>query len=277
MNDAGQISVRQPDAVERYKRCSYCGSPLNYAFYFCTVCATPYRPISEVIPPVVPRPLTEGELIRQKVPNIWRVFWTYAAVIFVLALLNYLLFPARQHKVYSYILASAAILLTTVVFQVVFWRSLIVQFRRIGLLNAVVALGLLMLILLLVVNYGITRLILYYSDPADRPESWLETAGLSTPAVFVLFCLMPAVTEEIAFRGLIQHWLHTVLAPWRAIILASALFAALHLSVITAPYLFLVGMLLGWLKWKTNSLYPSILIHMVHNWLVVALFPVLMQ
>jgi len=37
---------------------------LNYAFYFCTVCATPYRPISEVIPPVAPRALTEAEALQ---------------------------------------------------------------------------------------------------------------------------------------------------------------------------------------------------------------------
>jgi membrane protease YdiL (CAAX protease family) len=95
--------------------------------------------------------------------------------------------------------------------------------------------------------------------------------------MFVLLCLIPGITEEIAFRGLIQHWLHTVLRPWRAILLASALFTALHLSILSAPYIFLLGMLLGWVKWKSRSLYPSMLMHIAHNLVLLVVFPVLVQ
>jgi membrane protease YdiL (CAAX protease family) len=49
---------------------------------------------------------------------------------------------------------------------------------------------------------------------------------------------------------------------------------ALHFSVMSAPYLFAVGMLLGWAKQKTGSLYPSIVIHFLHNFLVIAYFHV---
>jgi membrane protease YdiL (CAAX protease family) len=55
------------------------------------------------------------------------------------------------------------------------------------------------------------------------------------------------------------------------VIVASALFAGMHFSVISFPYLFLVGMLLGWTKWKTQSLYPSMLIHFLHNLIVIEL------
>ena len=54
--------------------------------------------------------------------------------------------------------------------------------------------------------------------------------------------------------------------------LASALFTMLHFSVISAPYLFAVGMLLGWTKYRTGSLYPSILLHFLHNYVVVEFF-----
>ena len=87
-----------------------------------------------------------------------------------------------------------------------------------------------------------------------------------------LFCIFPAITEEIAFRGLVQHWLVSAIAPMRALVIASALFMALHFSVLSAPYLFLVGMLLGWAKLKTGSLYPSMLIHFLHNFIVISFF-----
>ena len=34
----------------------------------------------------------------------------------------------------------------------------------------------------------------------------------------------------------------------------------------------LAGNLLGWVKWKTGSLYPSILLHFLHNLIVLEVF-----
>jgi membrane protease YdiL (CAAX protease family) len=45
----------------------------------------------------------------------------------------------------------------------------------------------------------------------------------------------------------------------------------MHFSIISFPYLFCVGMLLGWTKLKTGSLYPSMLIHFLHNLAVIEL------
>ena len=274
--NVGGINARQSDPIAKYEHCSYCGSPLNYTFYFCTVCATPYRPISEVIPPIPPRPLTEGELIRQKVPNVWRVFWTYAVVIFVVVLLNHALYEGQQ-KANALIFGTVCLLLTTVVFEVIFWRSLVVQLKRFRFLTAEVLVGFLILAGLLVVNYGYRWFIVYFLGAEDASDMWLHGSGLSSAAIFVLICLIPGITEEIAFRGLIQHWLQTALKPWRAILLASALFTALHLSVLSAPYIFLLGLLLGWVKYKSGSLYPSMVMHIVHNWVVVSVFPMVMQ
>lgn len=271
------LSTREPESIEKYEYCSYCGSPLHYAFYFCTVCATPYRPIETVIPPVAPRPLTESELIKKKVPNVWKVFWSYAIVIFVIVMLNFGLFEEDQRDVYTLIFGSVCILLTTIVFEIIFWRSLVVQLKHFGFLMAEVWLGFLLLGVLLVVNFGYHSFIIYLMSDKGSSSEWLDKIDLSSWAIFVLLCLLPSITEEIAFRGLIQHWLHTVLKPWRAIMLASALFTTLHLSIVSAPYIFLLGMLLGWVKWKSRSLYPVILMHMVHNWVSITVFPMIMQ
>jgi membrane protease YdiL (CAAX protease family) len=160
---------------------------------------------------------------------------------------------------------------------VIFWRSLVVQLKQFGFLKAEVWVGFLFLVVLLVVNYGYCWFLNYFWGGENLSESWLFQSDLSGTAMFVLICVIPGITEEIAFRGLIQHWLQTVLKPWRAIVLASALFTALHLSVLGAPYIFLLGMLLGWVKWKSRSLYPSILMHIAHNWVCIALFPMIMQ
>jgi membrane protease YdiL (CAAX protease family) len=83
---------------------------------------------------------------------------------------------------------------------------------------------------------------------------------------------MPAIVEEIGFRGIIQHQFEKVVSPGIAIGVASLAFSAAHFSVLSSPYLALVGMLLGWMKWKTGSLYPPILAHFLHNLVVISTF-----
>lgn len=270
----GNISKKEPESPEKYEYCSYCGSRLHYAFYFCTVCATPFRPISEVVAPYTPRPLTESELIKQKVPNVWRIFWSYAILIFFVALLNYALFEKDQDYAYRIILGDVLIVLTTIVFEIIFWRSLVVQFKQTGFLVPEVWLGFLLLFILVAVNLSYHWSI-FMIDKSLTIN--LDKIDLSKWSMFILLCLIPGITEEIAFRGLIQHWLHTVLKPWRAIILTSALFMALHLSIISAPIIFLVGMLLGWIKYKSRSLYPSIIMHILYNWISITVFPIIIE
>ena len=62
------------------------------------------------------------------------------------------------------------------------------------------------------------------------------------------------------------------LTPFKAMVLASALFVTLHFSILSAPYLFALAMLLGWTKYKTGSLYPAMLIHFLHNYVVLEFF-----
>ena len=59
------------------------------------------------------------------------------------------------------------------------------------------------------------------------------------------------------------------LPPRRAIFLSSVLFAAAHFSILSFPYLFLFGVLCGWLLHRTGSVYPGIIIHAAHNFVVI--------
>ncbi len=142
---------------------------------------------------------------------------------------------------------------------------------RFGFTHPAAWLGLLMLGPLLLVNYGYHSWIidLIGEDAAVSHWAKLSEAGLDHGSILFGMCVFPAVTEEIAFRGLLQEWLQRAIKPKRAIIVASFLFTALHFSIISAPYLFCVGAVLGWMKWKTGSLYPSIILHFFHNFIVI--------
>ncbi len=249
--------------------CSYCGATLNPAFYFCTSCGTPYKDISTVVTASMPRPMGEGELIARKAPRVWTVFWTYVAVLVGVAIVGRLFQESRPDL--QLYLNDLAVFVTTCIFAAIYWPSMVVQFRRIGFNHPAAYWGLLMLVGALAVNLGYHALMsrLMPGEGGRGIVEMLVDSGIGRWTLIVTVCLAPAICEEIAFRGLVQHWLQTAIKPWRALLLASALFAAIHGSIISFPILFLVGMLLGWVKLKTGSLYPSMLIHFLHNWIVI--------
>jgi membrane protease YdiL (CAAX protease family) len=252
------------------EHCAYCGAPLYSEFYFCLSCATPYKQPESVLPPVRLAPLTEEELIQRKAPHVAPLFWTYMGVVVGSAILGFVAFGQGSED-YTVILGTAAMFVTTCIFGATHWRSLAVQFRHLGFLRWQAWAGIGLLVPLVALNFGYHGLLQYLGGDSVKMRHNLVEGGLSWPAIVVFFCIMPAVLEEIAFRGLVQHWLQVALKPWRAVVIASALFTVLHFSVLSAPYLLLVGMLLGWTKWKTQSLYPSIAIHFLHNYVVLAL------
>lgn len=253
-------------------RCQYCGAALDLDYYFCRSCATPYQEEERVLPRRYVRILTPGERIQQKAPAVARLFWTYFAVVVGTSVAVQILLgddlPGVALFVFDLVLG-----VTTAFFVVAYGRSLVPQLKRIGFDHWEAWAALLMLLPLLLLNYGYhTWLTDLMGAGGESFFTKLREEGVSEAALLFSICVFPAVTEEIAFRGLVQHWLHVAVPAWTAIALAAALFAAMHFSVLSAPYLFLVGLLLGWARWRTGSLYPSMVIHFLHNFVVLEYF-----
>lgn len=92
-------------------------------------------------------------------------------------------------------------------------------------------------------------------------------------AVFVL-ALIPAVCEELAFRGFILQGLRRDFRTVSAIILSAVLFGLLHVLISVFQQLFnatLLGLVLGLLAVRTRSLWPGVLFHFVNNALAVVI------
>ncbi len=78
------------------------------------------------------------------------------------------------------------------------------------------------------------------------------------------------------FRGAILRSLLTTQRPWVAISLSAFLFALAHLNPAQLPHAFLVGLLLGWMYWRTGSILPGMAYHWANNsaaYVVYNIFP----
>ena len=88
----------------------------------------------------------------------------------------------------------------------------------------------------------------------------------------LIIALIPAIGEELTFRGVLQQSLTRRMNPHLAIILSAAIFSFIHFQFYGfLPRMFL-GMLLGYMFYISDSLWPSILMHFVNNGTVVVLY-----
>lgn len=81
----------------------------------------------------------------------------------------------------------------------------------------------------------------------------------------VLIGLLPAVCEEFAFRGFILSGLRHTGHKWRAILLSSLFFAVSHQVFQQSISAFILGSVLAYIAVQTGSIWPGMLIHLIHN------------
>jgi sodium transport system permease protein len=85
----------------------------------------------------------------------------------------------------------------------------------------------------------------------------------------LLLAVMPAVCEELLFRGWMLAGFAGASPPsrraWAAIAVQAAAFAGFHLLPERMPQTFVLGLVTGWLTLATRSLLPAIVAHAVHN------------
>ncbi len=80
---------------------------------------------------------------------------------------------------------------------------------------------------------------------------------------------MPAICEELLFRGYVQSRLTKRLPPIVAIGIASAVFAVFHLDPVHVVAVFPIGVWMGWLSFRSGSIFPAMLAHLINNVLAV--------
>lgn len=79
--------------------------------------------------------------------------------------------------------------------------------------------------------------------------------------------LLAPLCEELVFRGAILRRLldSSRLKPWWAIALSAGLFALIHMNPAQMPHAFVIGLLLGWMYWRTGSILPGVAFHWANN------------
>lgn len=99
-------------------------------------------------------------------------------------------------------------------------------------------------------------------------ERLMENAGLtSSPSVLVILyaVLFGPIEEELVYRGVALASAQKALPFWAANIFQALLFAVFHMNPIQGIYAFFIGLFLGYVFYRTGSIWISSLLHMLFN------------
>lgn len=84
---------------------------------------------------------------------------------------------------------------------------------------------------------------------------------------FVLTAILPAICEEFLHRGILLHAGKKCGNTRYSLLVSSILFGLMHLNINQFFYATILGALMGYINLVTDSIYPSIIIHFINNFL----------
>lgn len=100
---------------------------------------------------------------------------------------------------------------------------------------------------------------------------WLERAmeamlnGQSKVSTLISVAVLAPIFEEILCRGLVLRGLLKRTSPFLAIVLSALFFAVIHMNPWQAVAAFVIGVLMGWVYYRTGSLKLTMLMHFTNN------------
>lgn len=92
----------------------------------------------------------------------------------------------------------------------------------------------------------------------------LPSGGIALVLSFLQLCVLPAIAEELFFRGALQGLMRPS-GSIAAIVAPALLFAVLHFDLAQSITALLCGLFLGWLAERTGSILPGMLLHFLNN------------
>lgn len=102
-------------------------------------------------------------------------------------------------------------------------------------------------------------------------EKWKT---ISPVLLLATMAVTPAVIEELCFRGYLFSAFSSVMRPWQTIMATAVLFGLFHVFVGSTLLIerfvptMLLGVVLGWLAYRSGSVLPGMLMHFLHNGLL---------
>jgi hypothetical protein len=139
-------------------------------------------------------------------------------------------------------------------------------------------------IVILLISYPIVELLAYFNEGLKQmlPDNPFILAGEQTKLIqqkllteqgiglllikLLVIAVLPAIAEELIFRGILLKKLYeSSNSNHYAVLISSLIFAAVHIQPLVILPMFFLGCILGYLYTKTNNIIYSMIFHFLFN------------
>lgn len=103
---------------------------------------------------------------------------------------------------------------------------------------------------------------------------------MKEPTGYLAIGILGPVAEEMVFRGAVLRSLLKVFPAkvhWWPILISAVLFGAVHMNMAQFVHALPIGLLLGWMYYRTGSIIPGLLFHWVNNTVAYVMFNIMPQ
>ena len=181
--------------------------------------------------------------------------------------------PEQTDKLYIYIsfFLGQGIILAPPIYYLTIKQRPILESLRIKMVSLdTIQYSLIFSIGVLIIIDTIDRII---HQIIPTPDYIIDLSGIMQPDsllgyvfLFLAVVIVAPIGEEVVFRGFLQkfleeHWKDIT----RAVLVTSLFFAMIHFNPFWTIQIYILGVLLGFLSWKTKSVIPSIMLHSINN------------
>lgn len=185
----------------------------------------------------------------------------------------YMGFTATGYYLFSGMLSLVSIFIPTLILFKMSGSTMeeLVPFKRVegkklaAIVTGSLALSMLaqIIVALINVNFSIFGIDIYSGLESETPTGVFDFI-MNT----ICTAVIPALVEEFAYRGLVIGVLKKH-GDLFAVVTSAFLFGMLHGNLAQIPFAFVLGLFLGYVRVKTDSMLPSILIHFGNNFYAV--------
>ena len=150
------------------------------------------------------------------------------------------------------------------------WRAMLntLGFRRFNVLRSL-ALVILFFLGLIIVNdlYGllITVFHLHIQTNDQRVLEHGRLLPIATYTTLAAAVLIAPICEEVFFRSFTFMGLRNGMTLAQSIVISGLIFAVAHDDPASFPVLFVIGLMLAIIRWRTRSIWPGIILHTLNN------------
>ncbi|HEV7231415.1 MAG TPA: CPBP family intramembrane glutamic endopeptidase [Bacteroidia bacterium] len=235
--------------------CKTCGRQIRQGVRFCSHCGTA-------------APNEEHEEYVAGTNSLRTLLWLYGSLLVFIVFIRLLKFVSGAGWNFM-----VDILFSLIIFRFALrnrneLRPLL-SFKNISVLKVLITIGVSVIFAGLVLLFsGWLKQTIFHSGVFSEEYLFDDTAY---PLLFSILSIavQPAIFEEIGFRGLIYDQLNKAGGPQAALLVSSFMFAILHLSIISLLWLVPIGLALGWMRQRYNTLWYGMIAHFCYNVCVV--------